>query len=667
MEGSIVSNIYRRRAPQTLTTARDTGRRLRLPSLDRSHAPVPSPATQVAVTLLRRKWFILGFALLGGALAGLSALARPPLYTASTQIVVDPASGRAQSASGPAPQDALDPTIDSHLTMLISDAHLRHVLEALRGADADRTPATADPSPPKSSSFVGNQLETLRAARASASHFLHGILSGSAASAPPQEAADASARARLKTSLRVGQELRSRIITIGFTGPDPDYAARVANTVARVYVEDLAQRSLASKEQALASVKNSLPVAQSQLASAADQLEAYRLTHGSRDPASTDTSGQEITQLGRQISLIRADLAETTKRIDQIQTLRSLQTLRNPGASTAELAAAIGAQSLMGPAAVQAVGTRPEGVAAGDAGSDPNRPDPLEQAIAQLNEKASTDRAQLALLEQRHNALKAAADDAAGQLSGLRALELQVDVASRRYNDLLTHQQELIQQIESPAPGIAVWSEARPPTKPTTLSSAFLIPPGMVVFGTLGAVIAILRRNSDRTLRGEAETEAALGIPSAGLLPRTARPQARRLSRMLLTEPKSVYTRALRSLLISMASPDEGLRLPNILMIASSDRREGKTTLAWSIALTAARLGEHVLFLDLDQKGSGLTREFRSAFTCTPTSATFTDFLIGACALSDAVEKMPDIGVDYMPAPDISFDLLPLMVSADAS
>jgi len=658
MEGSIVSNIHWRPAPPAATSTRDTGQHAWQPRLDTPDAP--SPARQVAITLLRRKWFILGFALAGGALAGLSALGRPPLYAASTQIVVDPAGTRALSAPGAAPQDPLDSTIDSHLTMLTSDAHLRQVLDALHSAGVHPAAAVPDRDPSKSPSFINDQLETVRTVRSSIVQFLSGLLSRGDKPPPTQEAAIAADLARLKTNLRVGQELRSRIISIGYTSRDPDYAARVANTIASTYVDQLARRSLSSQTQALASIRERLPAARSQLANAADQLEIHRLTHGSRDPAGNDTGSQEISQLSRQISFVQADLAETTKRIDRLQALRSAQALRTPGASAADLAAAIGS-----PAPTDLDNKTVDAGANGAA--DETAPAPVAQALALLNEKASSDRAQLALLEQRQNTLKAAAADAASELSGLRALELKVDVASRRYNDLLTRQQELTQQIESPARSIAIWSEAWPPTQPTTLSSAFLIPPGMVVFGTLGAMIAILRRKSDHTVRGEAEAEQALGIPCIGLLPKTRSPRARQLSRMLQTEPKSVYTRALRSLLISLAAPDGGLRLPNILLIASSDRQEGKTTLAWSIALTAARLGERVLFIDLDQKGSTLTNGFRDEFTRVPTDATFADFLTGACPLSDTVEEMPDIGIDYMPAPDISCDLLPLMVSADSS
>ncbi|WP_245576921.1 GumC family protein [Kaistia adipata] len=620
-------------------------------------AELPTPGREVAITLLRKKWLILGFALLGGALAGLSALARPPIYSASTQIIVESAGG---GATGATPQDVLDSTMDSHLTMLTSDAHLRHVLAALREGDAQRAATAAEASPP-SPGFSGRLAEALRAARASAGHFLRGLLSGGATSPPSPEAADTAARAALKANLRVGQELRSRIITIGFTDPNPEQAARVANLVASVYVDNLAQHNRELKEQALAGIEESLPVAQRQLANAASQLDAYRLTQGAGSPAGSDTTGQEITLLGQQIALLEADLAETTRRIDKIQALRQ------GGAPAQELAAAIGSPALDDLAARGAPAAGSGGAAAATTDPAARLAEQVDKAIAHLDEQGNMDRTQLALLRQRRDALNATANDVADRLSGLRALELQVEVASRRYNDLLSRQQELVQQIASAAPGVAVWSEAWPPTRPTTLSSAFLIPPGMVVFGILGALFVILRHRSDPVLRSEAAVEAALKIPCVGLLPRIARPQAQRLSRMLLAEPQSIYTRALRSLLVSLGAPDAGLRLPNVLLITSSNRQEGKTTLAWSIALAAARLGETVLFLDLDMRDGPLTREFRDAFSRTTSQATLAEALQGTCPLADAIEEMPDIGIHFIPSPGAGCDLLPLMTSPDAA
>jgi uncharacterized protein involved in exopolysaccharide biosynthesis/Mrp family chromosome partitioning ATPase len=651
MEGSAFTDIQRRHAPPSAGS--DAGLR---PGRSRPMNEL-RPGRSVVGTLLRRKWLVLAFALLGGVIGGLAGLARPPLYMASTQIIVDTVEGGPSTAPGTAP-DPLDSVIDSHLIKLTSEAHLREVVDALHLADNQRDRTVAD-SATAQSSALDPLVEAIRTARSSVSRFLHAWLpQGDESSAAPPSA-EAATGARLKADLRVGRELRSRIIGISFTDKDPDEAARVANMVASVYVEDLARRHRAAREQALVSLEEGLPAAQHQLASAAEALQAYRLTHGGGDAAGAGVGGQEIALLSRQASMISADLAETTRKIDTIRSLRST------GAGAAEIAEAIGSPAFSDIAARESPGAGSEGAVAeiADAGVGL----PIEQAIAQLDEQARTSRTQLALLESRRNLLEVAAAETAGRLSELRSLELQVEVASRRYNDLLTRQQEVMQQILSPASGVAVWSEAWPPANPATLPSTFLIPPGMVLFGTLGAVLVVIGHNLDRTLRGKDETEQALGIPCVGVLPKPPGAKARQLSGAILTEPKSAYSRAVRSLLISLSGPGAGLSLPNAILVVSCDRQEDSTALAWSMAISASGFGERVLFLDLDPREHRLTRELRGLYSRSPARATVADFLEGGSPLAEAVDDMADIGVDYMPGPDRGCDLVPIMASADAS
>ncbi|MGX7871603.1 AAA family ATPase [Mesorhizobium sp. ORM6] len=242
---------------------------------------------------------------------------------------------------------------------------------------------------------------------------------------------------------------------------------------------------------------------------------------------------------------------------------------------------------------------------------------------------------------------------------------MQVDVISQRYNELLTRQQDLLQRIRFPTPGVSILSAAWPPPRPVTLSPIFLVPPGAIVFGLASAVLVLVRRRFDRTLRSEAETEAALGIPCVGLLPKLVRPHARRLCGLLLGQHKAPYTRAVGSLLISLANAR--LRLPSVILVMACDSGEDKTSLAWSLALTATRLGQRVLFLDFDQQGAQLTREFRNEFSTSKTSCTVADFLIDNRALPEAVEEMPEIRISFMPAPPLSHDILHLVSTVDGA
>lgn len=630
----------------------DPARETNTPMMRPRREPIdtPTPFHQLLVTVMRKKWSLLAIAVLGGILAGLAGFARPVLFEATSQVIIDAPSK--PSGSLDSVLDVLGSSIDDHLTMLSSQAHLRRVLAALRKAEA----ANVDP---QGGAGTGNSHLSLvpgdlQNTRSFTSDLLGRIWPQSAAVQKP-EAADVNELKALRNGMRVGQELRSRVITIGFTDVDPVRAALVANTISQVYIDDLAQKRRASDQQELNSIIAGLPRVQSDLVDATDRLETYRLTHGGVDQGAADNAAKETAELSRQISLSKADLSATQSRLQHIQDLR------REGATISTLAEAVGS-----PVLADLVGhDQANAVANENPSNSINRE--IEQATARLAAEASIYQAQVASLEERKSVLDAVISDTASQLSGLRALEPQVSIVTQRYNELLSRQQDLIRRIANPSPGVSILSAAWPPSNPKTLSRLFLIPPGMIVFGLVGAVFIIVRTGLNQTLRSEAEAEAALGVPCVGLLPKLPRVHAKQLRQLVLGRPNSMFSRAVMSLLVTAAPPQPNGRPPHIILVTSSVADEGKTELAWSLALAATRLGGKVLLLDLDSKDVRLTNRFLDEFgTGTPHNS-FADFVSDRCALRDAIARMPEIGIDFMAAPSPSDDLLTLLSRADSS
>nr|WP_244571119.1 exopolysaccharide transport family protein [Mesorhizobium carmichaelinearum] len=616
----------------------DANPRMRRPP--REPMQPPSPFHQLVVTLATRKWLLLAVALLGGILAGLAGFTRPVLFEATTQVIIDAPSGGTSGATASA-QDSLESSIDDHLTMLSSQGHLRRVLATLRQPQAADVAAKSGISavPPTAGSFLSDLLSRVWA-------------QDKPAAGSPE--ADAAALKTLRSGMRVGQELRSRVITIGFTDPSPARAALVANTFAQVYIEDLVQKRRASDQFELESLVASLPQVQKDLVEATDRLETYRLTHGAVDQSAANNAAGETAELGRQIFLSKANLSASEARLHHIEDLRKA------GAPVSAIAEAIGSPVLTDLVA------RQQGAAAdGDLGNAITRE--MEQGIARIAAEANVYRAQVAALEERKGMLDAAVADTASQLSGLRALEPQVAIVTQHYNELLGRQQDLIRRIAAPSPGVAILSTAWPPSNSKTLSPFFLIPPGMIVFGLMGAVLVLVRNMFNQTLRSEAEAEAELGIPCIGLLPKVPGLHARQLRHLVLGQQNSPFSRAATSLLVT-AAPTQGRgQPPHIILVTSSIQDDGKTELAWSLALAATRLGGRVLFLDLDRKDARLTNEFRGEFGTIKAHNSFGDYVSERCILKDAITRMPEIGIDLMAAPAPSDDLLTLLSTVDKS
>ncbi|UVK51335.1 exopolysaccharide transport family protein [Mesorhizobium sp. AR02] len=637
MEGSIASRARLPRATQMAVATLNTNPRMIRPPREPMQS---SPFHQLVITLATRKWFLLAVALLGGILAGLAGFTRPVLFEATTQVIIDAPSGGTSGGTASA-QDSLESSIDDHLTMLSSQGHLRRVLTALRQPQAADVAGKSGISavPPATGSFVSDLLNRVWAR-------------GKPAAGSPE--ADEAALKTLRNGMRVGQELRSRVITIGFTDASPARAALVANTFAQVYIEDLVQKRRASDQFALDSLVASLPQVQRDLVEATDRLETYRLTHGAVDQSAANNAANETAELGRQIFLSKANLSASESR------LRHIEDLRKAGAPVTAIAEEIGS-----PVLTDLVARQPGAAADDDLGNAITRE--MEQSIARIAAEANVYRAQVAALEERKRVLDAAVADTASQLSGLRALEPQVAIVTQHYNELLGRQQDLIRRIAAPSPGVAVLSTAWPPSNPKTLSPIFLIPPGMIVFGLMGAVFVLIRNGFNQTLRSEAEAEAELGIPCIGLLPKVSGLHARQLRHLVLGQQNSPFSRAATSLLIT-AAPTQGRgQPPHIILVTSSIQDDGKTELAWSLALAATRLGGRVLFLDLDRKDVRLTNEFRGEFSTVKTHNSFGDYVSERCMLPDAITRMPEIGIDLMAAPAPSDDLLTLLSTVDKS
>jgi Mrp family chromosome partitioning ATPase len=442
------------------------------------------------------------------------------------------------------------------------------------------------------------------------------------------------------------------VITVGFTDADPARAAVVANTFVQVYLDDLATKSQASDKLELDSIVAALPGVQGDLAEATDRLEKYRLSHGAVDQGAADNAAKDTAELSQQISLSKADLSATESRLQQIQRLRQ------EGAPISSLAEVIGSPELADLAARQASNTADK-----DLSNAINRE--IEQGTARIAAEANIYRAQVAALETHKNVLDAVVADTAGRLSGLRALEPQVSILTQRYNQLLTRQQDLIRRIAAPSSGVSVLSQAWPPANPLTLPPIFLVPPGMVVFGLIGGVFVIVRNRLNQTLRGEVEAEAALGVPCVGLIPQAPTMHAKRLKQLVLSQQKSTYSRAVTSLLVTAAPKQARDRSSHVILVTSSVQHDGKTELAWSLALAATRLGGRVLFIDLDRTAP-LTKEFLDEFGTSTPDNFFGDYVSDRCALHDAIAGMPEVGIDFMAlAP--SEDLLSLLSTADSS
>jgi Mrp family chromosome partitioning ATPase len=184
-----------------------------------------------------------------------------------------------------------------------------------------------------------------------------------------------------------------------------------------------------------------------------------------------------------------------------------------------------------------------------------------------------------------------------------------------------------------------------------------------MVFGIIGVLLAIGIDRLDHTLRGADEAKEALAVPCLGEVPKVEPRQAKRIEHLLQYQPMSAYARAIRSLLITVLPRGLGKCASKIILISSALPREGKTTLARSLALSAARLRLRVLLIDLGEQGGSVDRKPGIPGRAGAASVDIVDVLSCGRPIADAVEHMAELGVDYIPPPRPGGNLLHFLAS----
>ncbi|MGL5168325.1 MAG: polysaccharide biosynthesis tyrosine autokinase [Afipia sp.] len=223
----------------------------------------PAPGlylAQLLDTLRRRRKLILTIAICGTLLATVVALLIAPKYTASAQIIVDPA----QNASGPPASPTSDESaVDTQVKVLTSHDHLQRIVQTLLAdpeflAIAKRSGAAAmTASTNKPSKSTATEAETSWMGELNRRlHIWVGMLFRDRHGAP-LDIED------LERRLKVAQEGRSRVITVRYTSQNPEEAAIVANKTIQLYIDGQSEQQSKYTSRELAQLRERISEARS--------------------------------------------------------------------------------------------------------------------------------------------------------------------------------------------------------------------------------------------------------------------------------------------------------------------------------------------------------------------------------------------------------------------
>ncbi|TIM32848.1 MAG: hypothetical protein E5Y61_18000 [Mesorhizobium sp.] len=576
--------------------------RIDVPAPSDSRRDPGVPFSKLTDILRRHKGLIGAMAGFGTLVTVIAALAVPPSYTATAQLMIDPGSRDARSTHSTI-FETVDPTvIDTAIAILTAEDHIRSVQASLYD-HPDFQSAT-----PAETSVLRNSIEGLRAGLRAFIGSIKSIFS------IPDPEAEGDARpgvptvGELRARVTVNQERRSRIISVSYTDESPGKAAAIVNQFVDLHINELRDRNRRQAERSLAWLDQRLVEVKSEVQQAEERVQSFRIVHGL---SNIEADAELIAQTRRQLARAKSETGEAA-----IDTPRGNEAT---GEGRAEIRA---------PA--------PESGAVSD----------LENELpqARLNNEAEIIRSQASMMEQYLESLQS---DAAGRLSSeaeLRFLERQSAAAAKHYDDLLQRKQDIAEDQDRSTVGTQVLASARVPTRPSSINPILFIPAGLIAFSAFGGSIAVVLERMDRTLRSERDIVDTLGVSCIGLVPNIPWIYRRQSPRYLFDGVSSAYGQAIYSIVTATLQSAGPRAEPMVILVTSSVPGEGKTTLATSFAACAARLGRRVLLVDGDLKDPDTTAAFEMVAHENAGHALPPEY-----TSAGPIGRIPDLDCDYLP------------------
>jgi exopolysaccharide transport family protein len=618
--------------------------------------------------LRRRKWSIAIITILGttaGYFYGSSVI---PVYNAKATLLVEPAqTGIAELETTPGTSVTTDfNVIATQIRLLQSRSYQARVMEDLGlFDDPDFNYALAEPEEGKAA--FENVLDKISlrvlteplnalASWLPAEWF---VARGAAQEQPEMLESTDPLMARERAidafsgSLELLSDPAAYVINIGFNSTDREKAARIANRVAEMYVDDQLNNKTFATDRTSAWLEERLAELEVELREAEKRVADFRSTNLVGAGQGMTLNQQELSDLNRDLIVARGEMAENQAK------LRLIRELRNAGRSVDSIADVVNSPLIFSLRQEETQLLREEAELSSLYGERHPRMIHLQNDKRNIANKiaAEIDR----VVQTLENDLRVTSTRVAtieSQLSNVKSqnvtdqsaevqlaqYERQAESIRTLYENFLSRFKETREQLEIVQPDVRIVSMANPPTRPTTPGKRLFAAAGFVVSFGLAALLAIILDRFDRGIRSAKQIESRLGLSTLSLVPYLDRlKRNQKPYQYLMAKPLSAYAEALRRVYMAVKLSNVD-REPKVVLVSSSLPQEGKTTFAVSLATFAARSHKRVLIMDLDLRHPSVHRELGWQV-----SGGLVEYMAGERTLEEVIHHDLETGLNFLP------------------
>lgn len=573
-----------------------------------TYGELPHAVDYVRV-LYKRRWLALTVFVIVTLTLTVDRFNTVPEYEAKVQLLIESEVPNAPLRDAPPLSSLPEDFYQTQYRLLRSRSLAKKALESLDLWDA---PQFGGPGPtPRSFSLRRLFRQALSGLTSTVSGWFR---DAKPADSPPVAVAETARQSRaidaLLSNLTVSPVRSSRLVDVSFRSTDPALAARVANAVARNYIEQtLEVRFMASKEASdwlgarLAEQRKQVEAAELAVQNYREQGDAVSLE---------DRQNIVVQQL---VDLNAAVTRAKTERIEKQAIYDQLAAIQGNQAALDSFPAVLSNTFIQQLKAELTSLQRQQAQLAEKLGD--RHPDLIKIQTAVENTQAKLKaeinnvvqgvrndyRAVLAQEQSLTVALEAQKSEALAL--NRKAIEygvLQRDAAANRqiFDTLLRRTRELGMSEESRASTIRIVDAAEVPRGPVPRRNGLVFMLALLAGSVTAVGLVFVLDYFDDRIKTPDELQAYLGIPFIGLLP-TVEDGSRDGSPIIIRDVPADFAEAIRivrtNVLFSL--PEEGTRS---LVVTSAGSAEGKTVVAANLAVSLAQIGQRVLLMDADMR-----------------------------------------------------------------
>lgn len=631
--------------------------------------PKQQTVVQVDMTLAlllrmikRRKWLLIFTMAVVPLLAFVATSNMTPLYTASTDLLLEPQQLEIADIESILTQAAPSgEVVASQIEVLSSRALGAQVIERLQlytlpeFNPALRPPTAVDRA-------IGFASELVQRARVIVVGGNVQDAAGGAGDAaaeegtrgPDLEVDQAAVLSEYLSALNVEVRGNSRVLEVAFTSADPELAARVVNTLVDVYLVSQLEAKFDALKRASSWLNDRLSSLRDQAIESEEAVESYRAAAGLTQGVQASIVAEQMSKLNAELGEARFALSAAQARLDQVRAVVGSpeQLASLPEVLNYPVIQRLVQEQVLLQQRVTELGTRvgerhPELVNARAQVASLNRQvaSEVQRVVRSIEPEVAAARSRVEALESQLGELRENAVVYNAAEAKLRSLQREADTNQGLLQTFLERAKETTDRFELESADARLLANAIVPTWPSHPKAKIILAVAVAFGLMLGLLLVYLAELLDQTFRSGDDVESVLGLPCLSIIPKLSR-SGKLVSPYdsVLNSPMSAFAEAFRSLRATLWLGGEEVRATcKSVAIMSSRPGEGKTVAAISLARVAAAAGERVILIDCDVRQPSVGKALKA-----PPDAGLVDILMGKAALDQAIRRDTGSSMDYL-------------------